>query len=134
MSDNRDSGLLGGLILGAGFVAIFYYTIAAPIYVARRWGIHGLAWLAAALTWLFAFLIPAEDKWLSALDTQGWGTINSIAALLHHLARWPWAWIAAGLSAFAIVLTLFPEIRHPGSPTPGDAQADSGTPSSREGA
>lgn len=114
MSDNNGSDFLGGLILGAGIGAFLFVVIATPIYIARKFGFIGISWFLAALNFGLAFIIPLEDGFMSEYCNSGCGIgmhgaqMDSLARIVHQLAQYPWAWIAAGFAILALLLTFFP--------------------------
>lgn len=105
MSDNNQgAGLLGGLLIGAGFAGI----LLAPFYIAHRFGTHVVAGAAAVMMTTLAVFSDSLVK--MALDMQDC-SYRCLAAPgariileLDRIGWWPLTigmWVMFGLMVFA---------------------------------
>lgn len=109
MSDgNEGGGLLGGLLLGAGFAGM----ILLPFYIGYRFGAHVLAVLAAGVMTLYALFSPALVE--LARDTSCTGLTcfsNSAGPLILELDKIGWWWLAGAMWVMAGLMYLAHAVR-----------------------
>lgn len=104
MKGNASSAV-GGLIMAIGVVGLLVSAVSVTGYVARRWGLPGLAIASAVLTTIIFGVTHVEAGWFAADAACSSTSMYCLMGTYFNAAvRWPWGWILGVLWAQAIVI------------------------------
>lgn len=102
-NDNNGSGLLGGLVLGAGFAGL----LLAPFYIAYRFGVHVVTGAAAVVATALALFSAELVAMAPEMQNCGFRCVSApVGNRILEMDKFGW-WTMAGVMCAMFILTVF---------------------------
>lgn len=107
MNNNQGGGLLGGLLMGAGFTMLLALPFLLTRLILKHFGTLGTTIFFAVMLTIMAIYVPGYAA--SIVDGPVYGKMGEanyqMAAALNDIPIWMW-WTVAGLSWVMVALLI----------------------------